>query len=83
MLSAQSRRADVCGVTIESCHDHSETTGTPAAFSTSALRPVRNALRGRISAKATPFISHACMLPECGVPMVTRRRTRAPPNLRK
>ena len=83
MLSPQSMRDDVCGVTIESCHDQMDATGTPSAPSALPLRSASQAFVGRICASDAPAISQACMLPWCGVPMVISRRTLAPPYCRR
>ena len=72
-------RDDVCGVTIESCHDQIDATGTPPAPFALLLSAASHAFAGRICASDCPAISQACMLPWWGVPRVINRRTFAPP----
>ena len=47
MFSAPARRALVCGATIESCHDHSDTRRTPAGAPSARLSSASHALPGR------------------------------------
>ena len=81
--SAPSRRALVCGATIESCHDHSDTTRVPSGAASARFNSVSHALPGRSCASDVPGNIHAWTLPWCGAPSVISVRTLAAPCRRK
>ncbi len=70
MFSAPASRELVCGATIESCHDQSDTSRTGGGALSARLSSASQALPGRICPRQTPGKSHACTLPWCGAPSV-------------
>jgi len=63
---------DVCGATIESCQDHSETKRSVGSRRW-RLSSASHGLPGRSCASDVPNSSQACMLPWCGAPIVMTR----------